>query len=92
MMTKIFIEPTSSDLQKPYLHLIPIAEALVDAGNKSVHKDIFFLDKDGWRCDLEKNIDFDLVKSRFLLPSSIFLSENDCSILCNNTWIEIKGG
>lgn len=81
----------SDDASVPYAHLQPIVEALLSGGNESMYDDLFFLDKDGWRCDLKKSIDFDLIKSQFDLPGSISLSETHDSILCENTWIEIQG-
>jgi hypothetical protein len=91
-MAKRSIKPTSGDPECEYRHLEPIVEALIDAGNKPLHDRVFYMDKDGWRCDLESPIDFKLVRAQFSLSSSIILSESDGSILCKNTWIEIKGG
>jgi hypothetical protein len=88
---KTRIEPNPSDSRRPYTHLEPIVDALIEAGNESMYEKTFFLDKDGWRCDLKKSIDFDLVRERFALPRSVSLSEEHNSILCENTWVEIQG-
>jgi len=85
------IEPTPSDVRRPYTHLLPIVHTLLKAGNESMYDSLFFLDKDGWRCDLKKPIDFALVREQFVLPNSISLSEKCDSILCENTWVEIQG-
>ena len=74
----------------PYTHLIPIVELLIVAGNTSTHEGFYF-DRDGWRCDLVDPIDFDLIEKTFDLPSTILLSRENDSILCRNTWVEIKG-
>jgi hypothetical protein len=76
----------------PYGHLLPIVDALIVAGSVPVSDAKFFQDRDGWRCELTKPIDFDLVRQKFDLPSSILLSEEHDAILCQNAWIEIKGG
>jgi len=88
---KITIEPNPTDASHPYTHLKPIVEALLDAGNESMYEKEFYLDKDGWRCDLKLPIDFVLVRQRFELPKSISLSSDHGSILCESTWVEIQG-
>ncbi len=84
---------------KPYSHLEPIVEALLAAGNElsdplpnfPLEGKEFYMDRDGWKCDLKKPIDFNLIASKFELPSSIVISEKNNSILCQNTWVEIRG-
>ena len=88
---KVKIEAQPRDARHPYTHLKLLVEALLQAGNESIYDNTFFLDKDGWRCDLKKSIDFELVRQRFELPPSISLSEKHDSILCENTWVEIQG-
>jgi hypothetical protein len=75
----------------PYAHLELIVDALVRAGNEISGPNKFYMDRDGWRCDLKKPINFRLVQERFDLPQSILLSPSTDAILCQNTWIEIKG-
>ncbi len=89
---KIKINSQSDDSARAYAHLIPIVEALVEAGNKWRGNSMFYLDVDGWRCDLYQPIDFGLLTIKFDLPKSILISEETDSILCKNTWIEIRGG
>ena len=91
-MDKISISPMPQEGEAPYSHIEPIANALLNEGNTILYGNKpFYKDKDGWRCDLTKEINFNLVKSLFRLPNSIELSEEHNSILCTNTWIEIKG-
>lgn len=76
---------------KPYEHLEPIVDALIEAGNKPTQSSRFYQARDGWRCDLKKPIDFKLLKERFEFPESIILSEPLDKIFCQNSWVEIKG-
>jgi hypothetical protein len=91
MMDRMKIESVSKDPHRPYAHLVPIVDALVRDGNVPVDGETFYLDRDGWRCDLAKPINFELVEQMFDLPESILLSRANDAILCQNSWIEIKG-
>jgi hypothetical protein len=91
--SKVVIEPYPADVRdKPYSHLEPIVKALIDEGNQPSRPECFFVDRDGWRCDLKKPIDFGLVRTRFTIPDSITLWETLDEIFCQNTWTTIKGG
>lgn len=74
-----------------YSHLEPVVEVLIQAGNENVNSQLFYLDRDGWRCDLKYPIDFQLLKSKFIFPKSIILSKQLDKIFCQNTWVEIRG-
>jgi hypothetical protein len=86
------ITAESPDSGKPYAHLLPIVNRLIELGNEPVRKDVFYLSQDGWRCDLKKPIDFQVIRQEFLLPNSIVLAEKNDSIWCEKSWIEIQGG
>jgi len=86
------IESVSNNPKDPFAHLIPIVDELVQAGNELVHKKIFHLDPDGWRCLFKKPIDFNLLERKFNFPNNIELSRQHDSILDINTWVEIRGG
>ena len=89
---KIKIQPYPMDPKaKPYAHLEPIVDALIASGNQSMRAECFYLDRDGWRCDLKEPIDFELLRARFDFPKTITLSEPLDKIFCRNSWIEIKG-
>jgi hypothetical protein len=90
-MHKQKIDAMSPEDRLPYTHLEPIVDALIRAGNEVSGPEKFYMDRDGWRCDLKRPIDFPLLQERFDLPSSILLSESFDSILCQNSWIEIEG-
>jgi hypothetical protein len=97
MKTKIAAQPASGEA--PYAHLSPIAEALIKAGNEPSppidghvpNRIGFYQDKDGWRCDLLRPIDFELLDRKFELPRSLTLNFAASSILDCLTWIEISG-
>jgi len=73
-----------------YAHLEPIVDALIEDGNQLINTK-FYTTRDGWRCDLEKPINFELLKEKFEFPKSIELLEEKDAIVCRNSWIEIRG-
>ena len=75
---------------QPFANMLPIVEALVQSGSKTLDGG-FLLNPDGWRCRVDRLIDFDLVKDAFELPSSIILSEEHDSILDRLSWCVIEG-
>ena len=97
MKTRIAAEPASGEA--PYAHLKPIVEALLEAGNEPSppsgghvpNRLGFYQDKDGWRCDLLRPIDFELLYRKFELPPSLSLNIKANSISDGRTWIEISG-
>lgn len=96
---KIIISSLPKNDAKSYTHLEPIVELLLAAGNElsdplpnfPLQEKGFYMDRDGWKCDLKMPIDFKLVSSNFEIPPSIIISEKNNSILCQNTWVEIRG-
>jgi hypothetical protein len=92
VMYKLMILPyPPNPNDKPYVHLEPVVTALIEDGNEAIRVPPFYLDRDGWRCDLKKPINFKLLKDRFEFPKSIVLSEQLDKIFCLNSWTEIKG-
>ena len=97
MKTKIAARCTFDEA--PYSHLVPIVEALLEAGNqlspasgeRIPNRLGFYQDTHGWRCDLLRAIDFDLVERTFELPSSLSLNSQAGLISDTLTWIEICG-
>ena len=90
-MRELQSNPESSDPARPFAHLLPLVSFLIEGGNAARTDPPFFKDVDGWRCDLERPIDFDGVRANLKLPDSIRLSPGHDSILCVETWIEIAG-
>jgi hypothetical protein len=86
---KQHIEAYSGDA---YAHLDPVVDFLLSHGNVLATQRRWEQDRDGWFCQLQKPIRFDLVREHFEFPRSILLSEEHNGILCQNSWIEIKGG
>lgn len=91
-MIKWRVDPIPPDGAPPYVHLEPLVDVLLAAGNEIAGPSKFYLDRDGWRADLRQPIDFQLIEERFDLPPSILLAKVRDSILCQNTWVEIRGG
>jgi hypothetical protein len=89
------LEPFSQNLDRlydrPYEHLEPITDALIEAGNKPTEESVWYLSRDGWRSDFEYPLDFDLLERLFEFPRTInFLKHRD-AIFCQNSWSEIRG-
>ncbi|MCX6900057.1 MAG: hypothetical protein NT105_15335 [Verrucomicrobia bacterium] len=76
----------------PYAHLDPVIDFLLLHGNALTTPRRWEKDKDGWYCQLRRPIRFDLLRDHFDFSQSILLSDEDNSVLCQNTWIQIKGG
>jgi len=86
---RISAEPTDPD--KPFAHLEPLLAVLRRDGNDFSNHDGFYLAKDGWRADFKHRLNLELLRREFDIPASIELSEDHDSVLCKNTWCEIKG-
>jgi hypothetical protein len=95
----IVIQSTSPSNIKPYEHLIPIARALIADGNipskahglAPIDEFGFYHDKDGWICILRNPINFGLIDKDFELPPSIEINEEENTIFCRKSWVEIRG-
>jgi hypothetical protein len=96
---KIMIAPESSPETFPYEHLKPIVRLLLENGNEpskprgeqKSDELRFYKNRDGWICILRYPIDFDLIRRECDLPDSIRLDEKQDTILCERSWIEIRG-
>ncbi len=96
---KTILLAQSSDTNKPYLHLKPIVEFLLANGNAysppiegfEPNEDGFYVDKDGWKCDLKDPINFSKWLANFEFPESVKIHEENQSIFCEKSWIGIKG-
>jgi len=92
MTTKAKIFSESRDPERPYSHLIPVVEKLLELGNELAHSQMFYLSQDGWRCDLKRPINFAAIRENFELPDSIELGEANNTIWCRKSWVEVQGG
>jgi hypothetical protein len=90
-MSNAKITLSDGDKESTYAHMLPIVELLLRHGNALAENGPFYQDRDGWRCDLCRPIDFQLVRSSFILPASTKLVPEHDSILCLNTWTVITG-
>lgn len=91
-MSRIVIDSESRDPSRPWAHFEPIIDLLARHGNEAIGAKVFLLDKDGWYCQLQKPIDFDLLEIAFEFPNNLVLSRADGAILDSRTWVEIRGG
>lgn len=96
---KITIAPESPPGTVPYEHLKPIVRLLLENGNEpsqprgeqKTDELGFYKNRDGWICILHYPIDSDLIHRECDLPDSIKLNEKQDTILCERSWIEIRG-
>jgi hypothetical protein len=88
---KVLIEPKSPDPERPYLHLQPVVDALIRAGN-TTYRSGFYLDPDGWRCDFAEPLAFDMLIAMFDFPDSIRVRRDFDAIHCLKSWSTIECG
>lgn len=76
---------------KPYEHLEPIVDFLLEKGNQLSRQYRWGENRTGYFCFLEEPIDFELIEKEFSLPSYIRFDREGNSIECDKTWVSIKG-
>lgn len=90
MSEKIKISPYPAAGHPEYSHLQPIVDFLLENGNESSNSFLWGNNRTGYFCHLQKDIDFEELKTRFDLPDSIKLNEKEQTIDCFNTYSLIK--
>jgi len=80
----------SDDAQRPFANLLPLVDLLISEGNELIDGG-FVLNPDGWRCRLERPLDFELIREGFEVPDNIQLSPNHDTVLDRLTWCSIEG-
>lgn len=88
---KTRIESESGDSGRPYGHLLPVVQFIIDHGNEAFRPELFYNTQDGWRCDFKRPINLDEVENNFDLPDTIIINRKDNVIWCKKSWIEIQG-
>lgn len=88
---KVKIEPMPK-FGPDYSHLSPVVEFLIEQGNESSNDFFWGSNRTGYFCHLKKNIDFSMLREKFLFPESIVLNESSQTIDCQKTYSIIKGG
>ena len=76
---------------RPYEHLEPLVDFLLDHGNKLARDYRWGENRTGYFCLLVNPLDFDLIESEFLIPSYIRLVRNSDAIECDKSWVTIQG-
>ena len=87
---KIKIQDYPSEDEADYSHLKPVLDFLIGHGNKSVNEYIWGINRTGYFCHLEKDINFDDLRRVFSFPDSIKIDEEKNTIDCFNTYTVIK--
>ncbi len=90
MIQKIKISEYPKDGEPDYSHLNPIVNFLIQNGNQSINTYIWGNNRTGYFCHLEKDIDFDGISEKFILPPSIKVDIKNQTIDCLNTYSIIK--
>lgn len=98
--TRVLIAEVPAEGDPPYAHLLPIVQVLVRHGNSPIaHSSLvptgpcgFYMDKDGWICELRDRLDVGLINRHFRLPSTIRLDPRGKRLDCHRTWVTIVGG
>ena len=89
------IEADPADPHRPYTHLVPLVEGLIDRGNELAHPPpdggVFSPSQGGWVAYLSRRIDWDWVQETFELPDLVRYDKNDDEIFDNKNWISILG-
>lgn len=89
---KIVIAAESGNPQRPYAHLQPIVDVLVENGNEITTDPAgFYLTQGGWVCDFRYPIDYALLEAAFVLPSTVHFGQKVNAVLCDRSWAEIRG-
>jgi len=92
MSSRIRIAEGEEGAERPYENLLPLVDALVAGGNRwTSPTGPFYRDRDGWRCDMEDALDFEMIEELFELPPSIEVSPAYGTVLDRNTWVIIEG-
>lgn len=86
----IAIYSNSVDGDEPYANLLPVVEALISRGNRA-WRDGFVAEKAGWACMLRDPIDMRFVRSQFLFPETIDVSDGTDAIFDHLSWCTIQG-
>ena len=77
-----------------YERLVPIVEALVEAGNRLVHEDGdrgFIPQQDGYNAYLTDPIDFDLLERVFEVPDDLLLDRERDLLMDRRTFAMVYG-
>lgn len=88
----IDIAPGDPDAPAPYATLQPVVDLLLAHGNRyTAAGDGFRLTRDGWICELELPLDFDLLAREVAFPPVVKADPSHDGILDQGTWCLISG-
>jgi hypothetical protein len=95
-MGKLELPAAYESEAEPYRPLVPIVQLLLRSGNslsydQQQQSSGFMPTQGGWVCYLNDPIDFDLVSTKFELPTKVRLSRAEDTIFDERTWVTIEG-
>ena len=89
------IEADPADPHRPYTHLLPLVQALIDHGNPlarpAASGDLFSPSQGGWVAYLSGRIDGAWVQETFELPDLVRYDRSDDEIFDHKHWVSILG-
>ena len=89
------IEADPADVHRPYTHLVPLVQGLLEHGNELVDPppdgEVFSPSQGGWVAYLRNRIDWHWVQETFELPDLVRYDKGDDEIFDHKHWISILG-
>jgi hypothetical protein len=83
------------NLHRPFTHLVPLVQALLDHGNELARPPrdggVFSPSQGGWVAYLRKPIDWQWLQETFELPDLLRYQAEDDEIFDHKHWISILG-
>ena len=93
MTRRIEADPVSQG--RPYTHLVPLVQALIDHGNPLAklgsNGELFCPSQGGWVAYLSGRIDWSWVQATFELPDDLTYDRREDEIFDHKNWISIRG-
>lgn len=88
---KIKLEKKSTS-KNDYDHLTPIVDFLISQGCKPKHDYLWGVNRTGFFCHLNGDVDIEIINGAFEFPESIIINEKLKQIDCLTTYSVIKFG
>jgi hypothetical protein len=95
MTDRVQIDAEPADPHRPYTHLLPLVQGLIDHGNPlarpTASGDLFVPSQGGWVAYLSKPLDWQWVQETFALPDLVRYDRGDDEIFDHKNWVSILG-
>jgi hypothetical protein len=95
MTERPHIDADPADPNRPYTHLVPLVQALLDHGNRIAHPgpkgELFAPGQGGYVAYLTDRLDWDWLQATFELPDLLRYEPGDDEIYDHKNWVSILG-